>query len=217
MTVYCISGLGADHRAFERLQWAPNLRIVHLPWLEPSPNESLQAYAHRMAKPIQNHEPFALIGLSFGGILAIEMLHFLQPYKTIIISSISNNTQLPWYFRVVGKTKLYKSPLANTLKQNAWFIDSLFGKKNTPLALYLKEKFRAMSNIYLNWSLEHILSWEQKEKPTGLIHIHGTADKVFPIEYTQPDIIIRGGSHFMIYTHAKQVSKHLQQILTYQL
>ena len=109
MTVYCISGLGADHRAFERLQWAPNLRIVHLPWLEPSPNESLQAYAHRMPKPIQSHEPFALVGLSFGGILAIEMLHFLQPNKTIIISSISNNTQLPWYFRVVGKTKLYKS------------------------------------------------------------------------------------------------------------
>ena len=215
MTIYCISGLGADYRAFERIEWPAHHTIVHLPWLEPLNNEALQAYAHRMAEPINTQEPFALVGLSFGGIISIEMLAFLKPEKIILISSISSNEQLPWYFRVAGKTKLHHSPLAQQLKQNTWFINSLFGQKDTPLALYLKTQFAAMSNHYLSWSLDHILSWEQNEKPNNVVQLHGSADKVFPIEYTQADIIVRGGSHYMIYTHAKQVSKHLNSLLNY--
>ena len=213
MTLYCISGLGADHRAFERLQFDETLNVVFLPWLEPETEETLRHYAQRMAEPIMTHEPFALLGLSFGGIISGEMSHFLNPEKIILLSTIAHAGQLPWYFKVAGKTQLHKSSLASNLKTNPLFIDSLFGQKNTPLSLYLKEKFALMSPYYLSWSLDRILTWTQSAKPTQATHIHGSADRVFPIEYTEPDIVVRGGSHYMVYTHAKQVSKIIQEIL----
>ena len=215
MTVYCISGLGADHRAFERLTWPESTHVVYLPWLEPLPKESLSQYAQRLAEPIITHEPFVLVGLSFGGIISVELLQWLKPEKTILLSSIADAAQLPWYFRLAGKTGLHQTALAKQLKQNQWFIDSLFGQKNTPLALYLKEHFAAMSDNYLTWSLDSILNWGQNEKPRNVIQIHGSADRVFPIEYAKPDVVIRGGSHFMVYTHAKQVSKHIHDLLNY--
>ena len=217
MTIYCISGLGADYKAFDRIEWDAKHHIVHIPWLEPYDKENLQQYARRMASAINTQEPFALVGLSFGGIVAIEMLAFLNPNKIVLISSISHSAQLPWYFRLIGKTNLYKTHLFLSLKNNTHIINALFGQKETPLGKYLKNRFAHISDRYLSWSMEQILRWQQNEKPNEVFQIHGTKDIVFPISRIKADYVIDGGSHFMIYTHAKQVSKHLQQILSYQL
>lgn len=215
MTVYCISGLGADYKAFDRIEWDAKHTIVHIPWLEPHHKENLQQYARRMASNINTHEPFALVGLSFGGIVAIEMLAFLNPNKIILISSISHSAQLPWYFRLIGKTSVYKTRLFLSLKNNTHIINAMFGQKETPLGKYLKNRFAHLSDRYLSWSMEQILRWQQNEKPNEVFQIHGTKDIVFPISRIKADYVIDGGSHFMIYTHAKQVSKHLQSLLNH--
>jgi hypothetical protein len=46
-----------------------------------------------------------------------------------------------------------------------------------------------------------------------VIHIHGTKDKLFPIHYCQADITIERGSHFMVLTHARQISMEMERIL----
>ena len=217
MTIYCISGLGADYKAFDRIEWDAKHTIVHIPWLEPYNKETLQQYARRMAAAINTQEPFALVGLSFGGIVAIEMLAFLNPNKIILISSISHSAQLPWYFRLIGKTNVYKTRLFLSLKNNTHIINAMFGQKETPLGKYLKNRFAHLSDRYLSWSMEQILRWQQKEKPNEVFQIHGTKDIVFPISRIKADCVIDGGSHFMIYTHAKQVSKQVQSLLDHQL
>src|ERR1035437_7250589 len=94
LTVYFISGLGADKRAFQKIKLPDSCSIQHLDWLIPMDNESLIDYTLRLAKPIDTRKPFALIGLSFGGIIVTELNKVLHPVKSIIISSVTIRSQL---------------------------------------------------------------------------------------------------------------------------
>ena len=66
MNVYFISGLGADRRAFERIQLPPQFSVHHLDWIEPRKDESLNDYAMRLGEGIDTTKPFALVGLIHG-------------------------------------------------------------------------------------------------------------------------------------------------------
>ena len=55
--------------------------------------------------------------------------------------------------------------------------------------------------------------WERKEKIPNLFHIHGTADRLIPIKLVQPNAIIEGGGHLMVYGQAEEVSKLLNEHL----
>ncbi|HCF62788.1 MAG TPA: hypothetical protein DEU93_00310, partial [Chitinophagaceae bacterium] len=72
MKAYCISGLGADERIFCNLHFPEALEPVYLKWIKPEPNETLEQYAMRLSEKIEGDEPFVLIGLSLGGMLALE-------------------------------------------------------------------------------------------------------------------------------------------------
>ncbi len=59
-------------------------------WIEPLKNESLKNYAQRISNKITSDNP-TLIGLSFGGILAVEISKILKLQKVILISSAKTN------------------------------------------------------------------------------------------------------------------------------
>ena len=84
--IYCISGLGADEKAFAKIK-VPGYALQHLLWLTPEKDEALEAYAKRMAKQIPDANPI-LMGLSFGGMLCIEIAKLIPVEKVILISSI---------------------------------------------------------------------------------------------------------------------------------
>lgn len=85
--IYFISGLGADRRAFSKLIFSEHFPMIHLDWISPEPNESLRSYASRLALEIDSSNPFYLVGLSFGGMLATEIAKELNPIHTFLISS----------------------------------------------------------------------------------------------------------------------------------
>ncbi len=214
LNLYFISGLGADRRAFDKIKLDPAFQIHHIDWIEPLPNESLQGYARRMAKDIDTNSPFALVGLSFGGIVCIEIAKFLNPLQIIQISSVSNRSELPWYFRLSGKLNLHQLGFAQSIKKSDRLLFWFFGTKSNKLKAYLKEMIDQTSTTYLRWSMNAISNWQQLEKPQHVIHIHGTVDKLFPIKYCKADIVIEKGSHFMVVTHGKRISDEINTILT---
>ena len=55
MKLYCISGLGADHRVFRDHQ-LPEVEIVHIPWLLLEKKETLDHYVNRMMAQIKDEE-----------------------------------------------------------------------------------------------------------------------------------------------------------------
>src|SRR4051794_35905388 len=91
--IYCISGLGADERAFERLKIA-GCSLHFVDRIPPLPNETLFSYAGRMSERITEISP-VVIGLSFGGMIAIEMAKQIPIEKLILISSVKTRNEIP--------------------------------------------------------------------------------------------------------------------------
>src|SRR5450432_3539489 len=102
MKVYFISGLAADSRVFKYIQLPAHCEAVFLEWITPIKNESLQNYSMRLAERIDMNEPFSIIGLSMGGMMASEIACRLSPAATILISSVPSSKHLPFYFKIAG-------------------------------------------------------------------------------------------------------------------
>ncbi|MEZ5045819.1 MAG: alpha/beta hydrolase [Chitinophagaceae bacterium] len=213
MNVYFISGLGADRQAFQRIQLDSKHHIFHIDWLVPKKKESLSEYALRMAESIDKKQAFALIGLSFGGIMAIEINKLFPAKKIILVSSVSSFQELPWYFKLAGKLQIHRLGFSSLIKKKKAFLHYLFGVHTPNMKAYLNEMIDKTDSYYLTWSLHTILNWKNEYKPLDTIHIHGNKDLLFPIRYINADVIIENGSHFMIMTHASKISKHINDAL----
>ncbi len=88
MNAYFISGMAADERLFKEIMLPSAYKLQFLSWITPLCKESLSNYASRLANKIDRTEPFILIGLSMGGMMAVEIAKTLHPEKIILISSV---------------------------------------------------------------------------------------------------------------------------------
>ncbi|MCJ8167243.1 alpha/beta hydrolase [Pontibacter sp. E15-1] len=211
--IFLISGLGADKRMFQYLQLPAHLQQHHVEWIAPEhPDEPLHSYALRLKQQITDPNPI-LLGLSYGGVVAIELAKLLKPEKTIIISSMATSCALPWYYRMLGKTQLHRRvPLR--LLQSGWPLAPwFFGAHTPPEKKLLKEIILDIDEAYLRWSLGRLLNWQQAERLPGLVQLHGTADRVLPLCSNPALIRVEGGEHLMVMDRAPEISGILSQIL----
>ena len=207
-------GLAASPTIFERIQLPNDLFEMHLlEWEIPLKQESLQAYAKRIAQKVTHENP-VLIGVSFGGVLVQEMKAYLQPKKVIIISSVKANTEFPRRFKIAKTTKAYKLIPTQLFENVESLMKFSFGSSIIKQRLVLYEKFLAVRNKhYLDWSIEQIINWERKDIDPEIIHIHGDADEVFPPKYIKEFIPVKGGTHIMILSKYKWLNENLPKII----
>ncbi|MCC9167650.1 alpha/beta hydrolase [Pontibacter harenae] len=211
--IYIISGLGADWRVFQFLRLPPNYQVVHLPWLEPLHiDEPLQAYVKRLGAAVQEPNPI-LVGLSFGGVAAIELGKILNPEKLILISSLSTQHGIPWHYRLMGKMKLQRVVPMPLLRATYPAAPYFFGAHTPYQKELLKDVYQNMSELYLRWSLDQLLKWKQHEVMPQITHLHGTSDKVLPFRNGSEIIKIKGGEHLMVMNRAEEISTILKRIL----
>lgn len=211
MTVYFLSGLGADRRMFSKLNLPDHLTIKHIDWIPQLKNESLANYASRLLMQIDTSKPFQLVGLSFGGIIATEISKIIKPTQIIIISSVSTCEQIPWYYKLAERLHLHLLLPNGLLKSSNAFTYWLFGIKTTEGKKLLKQILFETDGKYLKWALVKIAAWDNKIRTENLFHIHGTADKLLPIKFVQPDRKIIGGSHLMVYDKSEEISQLLTE------
>jgi pimeloyl-ACP methyl ester carboxylesterase len=212
MKAYFISGLAADQRVFNHIRLPKGFEAIYLTWISPQHEETLQHYALRLAKSINTNEPFILIGLSFGGMLATEIAKQLKPLCTILISSIPVSDHLPGYFKAAGRMGLHKMVPVSLVKSAAATKRFLTHESATDKKLLWKIIDESDPRI-IRWGMDAILKWDNKELPKTFWHIHGSKDEVLPIKYTKPTHIINGGGHMMIMEHADEVNKILGEVL----
>lgn len=214
MNVYFISGLGADRQAFGKVKLPERFTVRYLDWIKNKRGETLNDYARRLALSIDTTQPFALVGLSMGGMIASAMTQFLTPYKTILISSIGCAEEFPPLFQLARLTQAHRLIPAFLFHHPNFFAHFLFGAKSRNEKRIMDRIIRNSDAAFVKWSIGAILSWDNKTRPKTLYHIHGDRDKILPIKYTQPDIVVRNGSHFMIWTKAPEISRLLVEALT---
>jgi len=206
-SIYLISGLGADRRAFRKLVFPAEFTCVYLDWIEPIQNDSMESYAARLAMGIDASTPFYLIGLSFGGMLAIEIAKKLKPIHTFLISSTRIYTELPWYYKVAGGLRLQKIVPLSLIKSGNSIGLQFLGGKTPDEKLLLKQLLVDSDPRFIKWALNSIVTWRNAARPENVTHIHGSSDHILPIRYNKPDFRINGGSHFMVYANAEEIMK----------
>lgn len=102
--LFLISGLGADKRVFNFLDLR-RYKIHHIEWIDPATHESIERYAKRISTQIVKEKPI-LIGISFGGMIAVEIGKQIETEKIILISSARSKKDLPSNF-LARKLKLH--------------------------------------------------------------------------------------------------------------
>jgi pimeloyl-ACP methyl ester carboxylesterase len=210
-TVYCISGLGADEKVFSRLT-IEGYSLVYLQWLTPLKKETIQQYARRMAEGIQDESPI-LAGVSFGGMMCIEISKFLKTEKVILISSIQSHKEMPAWMRWSGKFRLNKLIPLRPYKMLEPIENKRMGVTSKEDLAIVRNYRKNVSQVYLDWAIQVILHWRNDWQPTHMYHIHGDKDKIFPIKKLSPTYIIKDAGHFMVYNKATEVSALVKAIL----
>jgi pimeloyl-ACP methyl ester carboxylesterase len=207
-----LSGLGADRRVFDFLDLSEH-DVRHVEWIEPKRNETIQQYAFRLLNQIQHERPI-LLGVSFGGMVAIEVGKLIPTEKIVLISSVRTKYDIPVFFRLVNHSwlhkilqKLYTSGSFNLLN---WF----FSAETTAEKELVRESFRKINSSFYLWAIQQISTWKNSEAPKNAIVIHGTRDRIFRVR--SADQMIRGGGHFMVLGKAKELSSILNKILAKQ-
>lgn len=175
-------------------------------------DESIESYASRILCQINSPNPI-LIGLSFGGIMAIEVAKLIITEMVIIIASAKGKSEIPFYFRLMGKLGLLNLvPLSFLKKYNiisSWF----FGAKKESERTLLKQILKDTDEFFLKWALEKVINWENKNKLNNIFHLHGTRDRILPIKFLKSDYLIENGGHFMTLSHSEEISKILNKAL----
>lgn len=212
MRIYGISGLGADERVFHKVNLYLKEPVTYVPWLEPQSNEPLRHYAHRMAETLESSEPFALVGVSFGGMLSSEITKILSPKRTILVSSAACRKELPAYFRGAGKLHLVPYIPESLLKIPRPLLDVISSLK-------VKEDRQLMNDImqdtdpkFLKWAVNSILTWDNDDVPEGIRRIHGDSDRLLPMK-VQANQVLKGG-HLVIIEQAEKVAKLIEKELS---
>jgi hypothetical protein len=211
--VYMIPGCASDERLYKNITIEGKEAIV-LKWILPEENEQMNSLAKRMAEQIDTTLPFAIVGVSLGGMIACEMSTFLSAEKVIVISSATTRHQIPRRYRLMKRFPFYKILPARLIKAGAKLTTPLVEPdRNTE-----RETCEAMLNdkdgVFLKRSIHCIVTWQSPPiDTTKIIHIHGTSDNTLPVRFVKADYQIENGSHMMVLTRGKEISALLNKLL----
>jgi pimeloyl-ACP methyl ester carboxylesterase len=208
--IYLLSGLGADERVFNYLDLGA-YKANYIRWANPDAGESIAEYARKLLTQIKSECPI-LVGVSFGGIIAVEIGKLIKTEKIILISSAKTSKDIPLHYKLMGKISFNKLMPQRHLKKMhsviAWFF-SVSDKAEREL---LEEIINDTDECFLEWAIDQIINWENEVELKNAVLIHGTKDRLLPNDHADYSII--DGGHFMIVNRCKEVSTLLHKLLS---
>jgi pimeloyl-ACP methyl ester carboxylesterase len=193
--IYIFSGLGADKIVFQNMDFS-NYNVTFVEWIVPIQNESIEQYAKRLTRQIVHKQPI-LIGLSFGGIMAVEVSKVIAVKKIILIASAKKRSEIPWYYKIAGKFRLYKIMPVVFMKRANFFSFWVFGIESENEQKILTKILKETDANFLRWAIMQITTWRNQIEPRNCIHIHGASDCILPIRFVKSCVRVEQGGHFM--------------------
>ena len=210
--IYCISAFGADDKVFSKFEL--NGHEIHfIKWNIPGRKETISSYAKKLSEQILHRNPI-LLGLSFGGMMCIEIARIIPVQMIILISSIKSYREMPYWMRLSGKLKLDKILPLRSFKLIEPLENYNLGLESAAEKEMVTTYRRNIDRQYNNWAINQILNWKNDWKPENLFHIHGENDRIFPIKKIKADHVIPNAGHFMIMNRAVEVNEHIRLVLS---
>ncbi len=216
--IFIFSGLGADHRVFHKMNFQ-EFEPVFIHWLEPLKNETIQNYSLRISKQITEPTPL-VIGISFGGMMAIEVSKFLSFQKLILIASAKSKQEIPLLYRVLGTLKVPLFFPMQWLKKSNRLSYFVFGVTAQEDRKILDSIYNDTSPSYLRWALNAVCTWQNEElswncipTPKNLLHIHGTNDRILYYSNIKNAVPIPNGGHLLPLTETQKLEELILKFL----
>ena len=209
--LYIISGLGADERVFQNLDFS-GFSTTFIKWLPPLDNESIEHYATRLLDQIKTTNPI-IIGLSFGGIISVEIAKQIDTEKVILISSAKTKKEIPFYFRLAGQLGLHKLLPTNLLKKSNFITNWFFGTNSSYDKKLLNQILIDTEPIFLKWAIDKIVLWKNQSQIKNIFHIHGSSDRILPFRHVKPNSTIINGGHLMTLNKADELNEVIRKQL----
>jgi pimeloyl-ACP methyl ester carboxylesterase len=207
---YLTPGLGADERVFRGLSLPGPAVVLH--WLVPqSPTEPLRQYAARLAEAVPPDQPCWLVGVSFGGLLALEIGRVRPLARMVLISSLADASQLPPLLKLGRITRLYRLVPFGLLPRLPRLAQWFFGARNGPEYRLLARILRDTDPAFAKWATRQLLHWDSTGVPRA-VRLHGTHDRLLPAGHSPVDYALPGAGHFMIVSHAATLSRLLREL-----
>jgi|SRR6185436_11265435 len=207
-----IPGLGADERMFSFIDLKDcNKQFVK--WVKPGKDDNFQKYLLKIKEQIPGGQPVILVGVSLGGIIAMELRELIPVEKTIIISSVKIKAEMPFFFKLVRLARINKIISPPLLKKSALLIKPFITDTSNEKAMQLfKTMLHDTDNDFIKRSIQFVLDWKRAAyKKENLVHIHGTKDLVFPLKNIHRcDYKIKDGAHDMIMSKPDEINKILR-------
>ncbi len=210
--IYIFSGLGADERVFQRIDFS-DFSVTYIKWVIPNKTHTIEEYATRLIKQITTTKP-TLIGLSFGGLMAIEVAKQMEVEKVILIASAKTNKEIPFYFRFAGTFGFHKFLPTKLLKSSNFLTNWFFGTTSISDKQILKQVLHDTDTTFLKWAIDKITRWKNQTLVKNTFHVHGTSDRIFPFVFVKCDVSIKKGGHLMTLNRAGELSAILREELT---
>ncbi|WP_431121790.1 alpha/beta fold hydrolase [Flagellimonas flava] len=211
--LYLMPGMAANPSIFDGIKLPPETFTLHrLEWFVPDKGMSLADYAKKMVVQVQHENP-VLLGVSFGGLLVQEMAQHIKVRKTIVVSAVKHQHELPKKMLFAKYTKAHKllpTGLVNNVELLARYA---FGERATKRLDLYETYLSVRDKRYIDWAIDNIVNWYPPAPVPNLVHIHGDKDAVFPIEKIKDCITVKNGTHTMIIHRARWFNEHLPAII----
>lgn len=209
--LYIFSGLGADESVFQQLNFS-DFPTTFIKWIVPHYKETIEHYATRLLDQIPTKKP-TLIGLSFGGLMAIEVAKQIDTEKVILIASAKTRNEIPFYYRLAGRLRLHRLLPTKILKRSHFITNWYFVTSSASDKQLLKQTLMDSDPAFLKWAIDKVVRWKNLTEIRNLFHIHGTSDKILPVSYVACNVRIENGGHLMTLNKADELNKILKQQL----
>ncbi|MES0491472.1 MAG: alpha/beta hydrolase [Leptospirales bacterium] len=215
MKIYLLSALGTDGRVFDNYNFKGH-PVIPIDYIEPEKNESIDSYVEKLADQIDMFQPAILIGVSFGGILALALSKRVRAEQVLLISTVKSRKELPRCARILGGLKIMRLfPPAFFTRYNR-VVKYFFGIEGNEDAAVLKQFLKDASPEMVKWGINRILelppsfnsnanSDDAENISENTIHIHGVEDRIFSIKKIDDCHEIEGGGHFMIWNNYPEI------------
>jgi pimeloyl-ACP methyl ester carboxylesterase len=211
--IFLIAGWGADTRNYNNIELPEAYEVIPVDWIEPDVSDTLATYAQKLIHQYNITYNSIVIGNSLGGMLAIEIANSVPLSKVILISSIKTINEAPWYFSFFKMLPVYKILPGTVYTHLGVTIRPIFGGMSPQQLWLFKDMLTKSSPKFLKWAMDAVFKWQNTNIPPNVYHIIGDKDEVFNYKRIKDAIIVKGGTHVMIFDKAKEVNKILKGIL----
>ena len=227
-------GLGADAELFTAQRNAFGDAVSTPDWIDAqTDNERLGRYAERWAQQINaqvagfdTDRPWFLGGMSMGGMIAMEMVPYLdrKPAGVFLIASCRSSPDLPTLIKI-GASITRPVPakqVAIMVKLGAIPFGIRDGQDDTGYKL-LQRMAKNADPDHLKWAIGATAEWTYNGPPETLpsgeafpplFQLHGRHDWLIPLQEDDCDQVIDHGRHLINLSHATTVNRWLFDHIT---